>query len=897
MALMALAYNAQAQNKLTGRAVLPAATFANGPTSGQYIAPLNNGQTSPFSSKQPVQGFSALLDNQDGTYLGMLDNGFGSIENSADFNLRIYTIKPNFKTATGGTGTIEVLSFIELNDADKLIDFPIVNHFTLERKLTGADFDIESMQKAADGTFWIGDEFGPFLLHFNQNGKLMEAPYSLPDFDNNGKFVRAAQNPYSEESTPVRMMNALRTHAKMNGNTRTPVLSPNFLMVDDSDTNSFVSNRKNVGTTGLPQASSEIFNVNSIKNSGYPIVVWTVNDSASMVKLMNLGVNGIISDSPDLLVRLASTFDKNNDGKADFVDSVGLLDITKFDAQGHRGARNARPENSLPSYEFALDNLVTTLEMDCALTKDSVPVMSHDPYLAFSKARKANGLPYLEADEILFKNVTLADLQNTYIIDKKLSDRPNQTNDTMVSPVAIAFAKSKGMIHPYAIPTLAQVFEFVEFYKEFYASGNGKNHPNATKRALSASRVRFNVETKLNPRADKDSKGNVFIDRTIPAIPFANKVADVIVRKGLEQKSDIQSFDFSTLIQVQKKYPTIRTVYLFTDGAKIGNSGDGTNMQDQNGTNTPWMAGLKWPYRTTRQSNPFRVPNSGGYEGLAISTDKSKLISLLERPLAGGTANTLLLHDFDLTTKSYTGKRYNYTLDAKGTNIGDFVMFNANQGLIIERDGSTGKLDGFKKVYQVTLNINGSVNKKEVVDLLNISDADGLTTGTGLAGDVGLGTTFAMPFVTIESVIALDSANILIMNDNNYPFSVGRHVGAGAPDDNELIQIRLDRSNKIDVVSAIDDQNMVNLSNSLQAYPNPFTDQVIFSFENNEEGAVSLAIHNLVGEEIEVINLGSLAKGNHSFVWNNAKNLKSGMYMVKTNQGSRTNHSTIVKID
>jgi glycerophosphoryl diester phosphodiesterase len=257
----------------------------------------------------------------------------------------------------------------------------------------------------------------------------------------------------------------------------------------------------------------------------------------------------------------------------------------------------------------------------------------------------------------------------------------------------------------------------------------------------------------------------------------------------------------------------------------------------------------------------------------------------------------LLLHEFDLTTKAYTGKRYNYALDAKGTNIGDFAMFNATQGLIIERDGSTGKLDGFKKVFQVTLNIDGSITKKEVVDLLNIYDADGLTTGTGLAGDVGLGTTFAMPFVTIESVIVLDSANILIMNDNNYPFSVGRHMGAGAPDDNELIQIRLDRSNKIDVVSAIDDQNMVNLSNSLQAYPNPFTDQVIFSFENKEEGAVSFAIHNLVGEEIEVINLGALAKGNHSFVWNNAKNLKSGMYMVKTNQGSKTNHSTIVKID
>ena len=32
-----------------------------------------------------------------------------------------------------------------------------------------------------------------------------------------------------------------------------------------------------------------------------------------------------------------------------------------------------------------------------------------------------------------------------------------------------------------------------------------------------------------------------------------------------------------------------------------------------------------------------------------------------------------------------------------------------------------------------------------------------------------------------------------VLNDNNFPFSVGRHVGAGQPDDNEFIVIELDR--------------------------------------------------------------------------------------------------------
>ena len=143
--------NPQAQKKkaepgvrLVGRAVLDAATFSPGPTSGAQLggAPIN-GQAVPFLDKQPVQGFSAVLDNGHGTYLVMCDKGFGALENSADFNLRVYTIRPNFKTSSGGNGNINVVSFIELHDPDKHIPFTITNHFTKDRALTGADFDIE----------------------------------------------------------------------------------------------------------------------------------------------------------------------------------------------------------------------------------------------------------------------------------------------------------------------------------------------------------------------------------------------------------------------------------------------------------------------------------------------------------------------------------------------------------------------------------------------------------------------------------------------------------------------------------------------------------------------------------------------------------------------------------
>lgn len=42
-------------------------------------------------------------------------------------------------------------------------------------------------------------------------------------------------------------------------------------------------------------------------------------------------------------------------------------------------------------------------------------------------------------------------------------------------------------------------------------------------------------------------------------------------------------------------------------------------------------------------------------------------------------------------------------------------------------------------------------------------------------------------------MIVFDRHYIGVLNDNNFPFSIGRHVGSGKPDDNELIVIRLDK--------------------------------------------------------------------------------------------------------
>src|SRR5262245_10835585 len=54
---------------------------------------------------------------------------------------------------------------------------------------------------------------------------------------------------------------------------------------------------------------------------------------------------------------------------------------TRIQVHGHRGARARMPENTMPAFQYALEEGVDVLEMDMAVTKDNVVVISHDPVL------------------------------------------------------------------------------------------------------------------------------------------------------------------------------------------------------------------------------------------------------------------------------------------------------------------------------------------------------------------------------------------------------------------------------------------------------------------------------------------------------------------------------------
>ncbi len=180
---------------------------------------------------------------------------------------------------------------------------------------------------------------------------------------------------------------------------------------------------------------------------------------------------------------------------------------------------------------------------------------------------------------------------------------------------------------------------------------------------------------------------------------------------------------------------------------------------------------------------PATLGGSKGFEGLALTVDGRDLLALLEGPVAGDEPQDLRLYRFDLATRAYEPGPLRYRLEHPASAIGEITAVDAHRYLVLERDGGQGDAARFKAVFLVDtrdLDRDGAVDKQLLVDLLAVPDPQGLGPD---------GAFFRMPFQTIESVALVDDETLLVVNDNNFPFSSGR--GAGAPEDTELVAIRL----------------------------------------------------------------------------------------------------------
>lgn len=208
----------------------------------------------------------------------------------------------------------------------------------------------------------------------------------------------------------------------------------------------------------------------------------------------------------------------------------------------------------------------------------------------------------------------------------------------------------------------------------------------------------------------------------------------------------------------------------------------------------------------------FNLKRSGGYEGLAMSKDGTKLYGLLEGPLyledgsvekADGLT-ALRIIELDAASKAWTGKTWLYPLSAGGEAIGDFNMIDDTTALVIERDNGAGVADKacadpkapapdcfavpakHKRIYKIEMteeNAGKAVRKIGYIDLMKIEDPDNKKRQGGGEGF------YDMPFVTIENVDVVDPTHIIVGNDNNLPFSAGRALDKA--DDNEFVLLEV----------------------------------------------------------------------------------------------------------
>jgi hypothetical protein len=167
--------------ELIGYVVMPPGAFRAGPASGQYDGDGRRAATPRFES-QPVQGVSSIKPGPTaGAWWALSDNGFGRKWNSFDYRLCVYLFDVRPRTEAGTDSRMALQGVLELSDPAKFFPWRLTDENDPERPMMGADADPESLVAMPDGTFWIGDEIGPWLLHFSVDGDLLEAPVELPD--------------------------------------------------------------------------------------------------------------------------------------------------------------------------------------------------------------------------------------------------------------------------------------------------------------------------------------------------------------------------------------------------------------------------------------------------------------------------------------------------------------------------------------------------------------------------------------------------------------------------------------------------------------------------------------------------------------------------------------------
>ena len=205
-----------------------------------------------------------------------------------------------------------------------------------------------------------------------------------------------------------------------------------------------------------------------------------------------------------------------------FLLPVSLLHAQNLDIQGHRGARGLLPENTIPAFIKAIDEGVTTLELDVVVTKDKKIVLSHEPFLSHEICLTLQGSGINKKEERLFNiyQMTYEEVREFDCGSKPHPRFPDQQKMKVSKPLLIDLIRQ------------------VEMYlKE-------KGLP----------KVNYNIELKSTPKGD-----GVFH----PGVKeFSDLVFDALKNKLPKERFTIQCFDFRILQYWHQAYPEIELVTL-----------------------------------------------------------------------------------------------------------------------------------------------------------------------------------------------------------------------------------------------------------------------------------------------------------------------------------------------
>jgi hypothetical protein len=764
------------QGTLAGFAELPADTFAEGPQSGADSGdgtPIDeNGRTGPFAS-QPVQGFSGVqfAPGNSGAFWFLSDNGFGAKSNSADYLLRIYQVDPNFTgDLENGDGSIKVQNLIQLSDPNNLISFDIINEDTEDRLLTGSDFDIESFSIDSNGDLWVGEEFGPYLLHFNSSGELLETPIETPNekptFNTlNGQEPIVIGHRGASGILPEHTLEAYATAIAQGADFIEPdlvstkdgvLIARHEPLLDDTTNVAEVFGEERMSTKML----------DGVEVTGYFAEDFTLEEIKQLRAVQSREYRSQDFNEAFEIPTFQEVIELVQETEAETGVQVGIYPETKhptfFDEQGL-------------SLE---ESLVATLKETGFTDPNRIFIQSFEfqNLIELQTMLDAEGLGDLPLVQLYGDTTETATPEDPFSVPYDIRYNLEQGNDlTAIYGQQFLDAIDNGLSESTTYRDLDST-QFLQVIGQLYAEGAGPWKENIVLRETLEEPVDGDGDGVAEITTQLTGEVTSFIEDAhaagLQVHPYTYRDEEQFLTLNADGTAQTAEAEIEQIIE------------LGADGFFTDFPSTGVAVVDS--LTNPLVQS---PDNPELEDNAPNLPSSRGFEGLAFSRDRTTLYPMLEGTVVGDPENSLRIYEFDVATSSFTDL-LGYYPTTDGNPIGDFTPINDSEFLVIERDNNQGEEAAFKKVFKIDINnidANGFVEKTEVVDLLNIADPNDFN-GDG-------NTTYDMPFVTIENLVVIDEDTILVANDNNYPFSQGREDDI---DNNEVALINLDEPLNLD---------------------------------------------------------------------------------------------------